>query len=160
MGLTSATACVGTMVGAELSGHVHVRDALRMTAIELPYLDAAAANVGVAMFGPLPYQFRVSGAKLLPRRALTADDSDYGTVTVGYNDGAGGSVTSLQAITTKKAGSGGTGDWVAGTAIALASIDSADTVAAGQYLRAAVTKAASGVVTDFIVTIYGWYEGT
>lgn len=158
MGLTSATACVGTMVGAETSGHVHVRDALRLVAIELPYEDMAASDVGVSMWGPLPYQFRVASAKILPRRALTAHDTDYATLTVGYNDGAGGSVTSLQAVTTKI--TGGTGDWVAGTALALASLDSADTVAAGNYLRVAVTKAASGVVADFVVVITGWYEGT
>jgi hypothetical protein len=111
------------------------------------------------MFGPLPYAFRCVTAKLLPRRALTADDTNYGTITVGFNDGAGGSVTTLQAVTTKKAASGGTGNWVAGTAIALSSIDAADVVTTATYLRAAVTKAGSGVVTDFSVVLDGYYEG-
>jgi hypothetical protein len=134
-------------------------NALRKVTLKLPYMDAAAANVGVSTFGPLPFAFQCVTAKLIPRRALTADDSNYGTVTVGFNDGAGGSVTTLQAITTKKSGSGGTGDWVAGTAIALSSIDRADVVTAATYLRAAVTKTGTGVVTDFVVVIDGYYEG-
>jgi hypothetical protein len=159
MGFTTACNNPPQLVAAETAGPADIVNALRKVTIELPYMDAAAANVGVAMFGPLPYAFRCVTAKLIPRRALTADDTDYGTVTVGFNDGAGGSVTTLEAVTTKKAVSGGTGNWVAGTAIALSSIDRADVVTTATYLRAAVTKANSGVVADFVVVIDGYYEG-
>ena len=159
MGFTTACDNPPQLVAAQLAGPADVVAALRKVTIELPYMDAAAANVGVSMFGPLPYAFRCVTATLLPRRAMTADDTDCGTITVGFDDGAGGTVTTLQAVTTKKVASGGTGDWVAGTAIALSSIDRADLVTAGTYLRAAVTKAESGVVTDFVVVIDGYYEG-
>jgi hypothetical protein len=159
MGFSTACDNPPQLVASQSAGPADIVNALRKVSITLPYLDAAASDVGVSMFGPLPYAFRCVTAKLLPRRALTADDTNYGTITVGFNDGAGGSVTTLQAVTTKKAASGGTGNWVAGTAIALSSIDAADVVTTATYLRAAVTKAGSGVVTDFSVVLDGYYEG-
>jgi hypothetical protein len=158
MGYTSATSHVAQTVTAYAGGPGQVAEALRLVSIELPYADLIAANVGVACYGPLPYAVRVKGAKLVPTRALTEDDTDYATVTLGSNDGAGGSVTSIVAVTTKKAASGGTGSWTAGTAIALTATP-ATTISEGAYVRAAVTKAGSGVVACFNLVLLGTQEG-
>lgn len=157
MGFTTSCQLIAALADSETSGASYVKDALRRRQVVLTYTDAAAADVGQVSFGPLPYGVRFASAKLLPTKALTAHDTTYATIAVGSDDGAAGGVTALQTVTTKA--TGGTGNWVAGTAIALSSIDAADTVAAGRYLTVTVAKASTGVVCDFRVFLDLYFEG-
>lgn len=92
----------------------------------------------------------IKAIKLIPHGALTADDTDYATLTIGYNDGAGGAVTTIATITTKI--TGGSGDWTAGTAISLTLTTTA--IADGKLLSYAIAKAASGVaVPPFTISV-------
>jgi hypothetical protein len=157
MGFTTSCKLIAALADSESGGAAYVDDALRRRQIVLTYTDVAAADVGQASFGPLPYGVRFNSAKLLPTKAMTAHDTNYGTLAIGSDDGAAGGITALQTVTTKS--TGGTGNWVAGTAIALSSIDAADTVAAGRYLTVGVTKAASGIVCDFRIVFDVDFEG-
>jgi len=157
MGFTTSCKLIAALADSESGGAAYVDDALRRRQIVLTYTDVAAADVGQVSFGPLPYGVRFNSAKLLPTKALTAHDTTYATIAIGSDDGAAGGVTALQTITTKA--TGGTGNWVAGTAIALSSIDAADTVAAAKYLTATVAKASTGVVCDFRIVFDVDFEG-
>ena len=92
----------------------------------------------------------ISG-KLIPTTALADDATNYVTVSIGYDDGAGGSWTEIQSIDTDAAD--GSEDWTAGTAIDLDSID-ADAIPAESYLGAKVTHSAAGVLTAFNLEFY------
>lgn len=93
-------------------------------------------------------------AQILPLGALTANDTNYKTIAIGTDDGAGGTHTAIGTLTTKI--TGGSGDWVAGTAESVSTVTMDDAMTAGTYLSVKVTKAASGVllpnfVLDLIV---------
>lgn len=156
MGMKEACARISHGAHAETSGDAYLHAALRRRQVALRWSDNAAADVHQVSFGPLPYAIRMRLAKLLPSIAVTAHDTTYATITVGYDDGAAGGVTSLQAVTSKI--TGGTGNWVAGTAIALSSIGAEDTVAAGKYLTVTVAKASTGVVSAGSVFLDFDYE--
>lgn len=156
MSLTTAVRRLSHGAGAETDGDAYIQAAMRRKQVLLSWRDIAAASVAQVSFGPLPYAVRFRSAKLLPAIAVTAHDTTYATITVGSDDGAAGGVTSLQAKTTKI--TGGTGNWVAGTAIALSDITNADTVAAGAYLTVTVAKASTGVITAGSVFLDFDYE--
>ncbi|MFA6167023.1 MAG: hypothetical protein WC700_10420 [Gemmatimonadaceae bacterium] len=157
MGFTTSCKLIAALADSESGGSAYVDDALRRRQIVLSYTDVAAADVGQVSFGPLPYGVKINLAKFLPTKALTAHDTTYATIAIGWDDGAAGGVTAFQTLTTKA--TGGTGNWVAGTAIALASLTPANTVAAGAYLTVTVAKASTGVVCDFRVLLDVDYEG-
>jgi hypothetical protein len=157
MGFTTSCKLIAALADSESGGAAYVDDALRRRQIVLTYTDVAAADVGAVSFGPLPYGVRFNSAKLLPTKALIGHDSTYATIVIGSDDGAAGGVSALQTLTTKL--TGGTGHWTAGVAVALSSIDNADTVAAAKYLTVTVAKASTGVVCDFRVFLDVDYEG-
>lgn len=105
--------------------------------------DAAANTATTACADYCPTARELISGAILPGGAVTADDTDYATITVGYDDGAGGGVTSLAAVTTKN--TGGTGNWTAGVAIALTAITPALSIPAGKYLSVVIAKAGAGV---------------
>lgn len=158
MSLTTAVSRISDGAGAEVDGSDYIHAALRRKQVTLWWRDIAADSVAQVSFGPLPYAVKFRSAKFIPALAVTADDTDYATITVGSDNGAAGGITTLQEITTETSGSGGTGDLVAGTAVALGSITNADTVAAGKYLTVLLAKAASGVVTAGSVVLDFDYE--
>lgn len=87
---------------------------------------------------------RIDTVRLIPNGALTADAANNATLTVSYDDGAGGANTNIASGTTT---AGGTGSWVAGTAITLTIATTGGvSVAAGKYITFAITKAMAGVV--------------
>ena len=104
-------------------------------------LDAAATQV--ARFGiKLTKATTVDTFEIIPGAALTAHASNYATIALKYDDGAGGSETTIATVDTT---SGGSGTWAEGVAIPV-TIATPVEVAAGSYLILAITKAASGVV--------------
>ena len=157
MGYTTACQLVATLADSEDSGADHLVDALRRRMVCLDYTDIAADGVGIASYGPLPRDVRIVGAKVLPRKAATAHDTNYATVVLGSDDGAGAGAVAIQTLTTKI--TGGTGNLVAGTAVNLADAKPSVTVAAGRYLTLTVTKAAAGVAVDLRVCVDLRYEG-
>jgi len=76
----------------------------------------------------------------VPLAALTADNSNYATITVSKRTGAGGAVT-VASVTTQITGSG---NWTAFVPVAIPI--SAGSLAAGDVLTVAITKTGSGVV--------------
>lgn len=78
-------------------------------------------------------------AEYIPNADLSESDTDYATLDLNKADGAGGAFTSIDAITTQTAGSGGTGDWSDGDPVAW-SVSVADTLTAGQSLLVEITK--------------------
>lgn len=107
---------------------------------------AADATAGTATAESLiprhPRKERVVGIEFVPAAALTANDTDYATLTVYKRAAAGGSQTALASITTKI--TGGSGNWTAFVAVDFGTIATPDLLV-GDNLTLAITKAGSGV---------------
>jgi hypothetical protein len=104
---------------------------------------SAAATLSETAFARAGYAGTILAAYYVPDAALTADDTDYGTLTVKIRDGAGGAAATVASKTTKI--TGGSGDWTAFVPVSLGAITNG-TLAAGSILTALIAKAASGVV--------------
>jgi hypothetical protein len=85
---------------------------------------------------------QVQAVRFLPSAALTANNTNYATLTVVNRDAAGSSVGTIAAITTEITGSG---DWVAFVLEDFGTLANA-TIAAGGTVTFEIEKAASGVV--------------
>ncbi|MBK8260227.1 MAG: hypothetical protein IPK80_02695 [Nannocystis sp.] len=97
----------------------------------------AEVAVGVA-----PNKSKLVKAYYLPGSALTANDTDYATITVSRYTAAGDSKTTIATVTTKI--TGGTGDWTAKVPVAI-TLSADNAVAAGALITYEVAKAGSGV---------------
>lgn len=63
----------------------------------------------------------VLAVAIIPGAAVTASDTAYKTVSLQYNNGKGGSSTTIFQVTTQTSGqAAGTGSWVAGTVLGFA----------------------------------------
>lgn len=133
------------------TAHNLLRGLRSAIALQKPAVDSAAADVTDAYEATadeqsdvqyFPLAFTVTSAKLMPFAALTADASNYATVTVEYDDGAGGSDTAVATLVTDVAG----GSWVAGTAKTMTLTSSAPVnIPAGSYVHFSIAKAGTGV---------------
>jgi hypothetical protein len=109
--------------------------------------DAAAATA--ASFGLDPVtdvDFKVTSVRFTPGAALTSDDTNYATLSLVYNNGAGGSDTVVATATTKTSGGGGTGNWTADTPVTIAITAANAVVPAGSNLQFKIAKTGTGVV--------------
>lgn len=88
-------------------------------------------------------RFRVDSAVFVPHAALTADDANYGTIALVYNDGAGGADTTVATLSTTI--TGGTGNWTAFVGEALTITAANAVVATGKQLAVKFTKTGTGV---------------
>lgn len=105
--------------------------------------DGAAGTATAESVIPRPMlAARVVGVEFVPAAAVTANDTDYATITVRKRDGAGGAASVIASVTTKI--TGGSGNWTAFVAVSLGTITNADLLA-GDILTVEITKAASGV---------------
>jgi len=93
----------------------------------------------------MPRAAKILAAYIMPTAALTADDTNYATVSVQKGDGAGGAGTVMASVTTQTTGSG---NWAAGVPEAMTvSATLANTrIARGEVLGFAITKTGTGVV--------------
>lgn len=118
-------------------------------------VDGAIGDVTTAFEGTddensdaiyVPYALTITAAKLMPLVGLTADASNYATITLGYADGAGGAVTAIATLDTTVAGGG---SWVSGTAKAM-TLTSSNPVAvpAGSWLTFSIAKTGTGVAVQ------------
>lgn len=86
---------------------------------------------------------RVIEARIIPRATSAANDTDYITVSVKYDDDAGGSDTSVASQTTKTTGGGGA--ITSGQSWAMTVADDAY-VAAGKMLHLITAKGGAGKI--------------
>lgn len=105
--------------------------------------DAAAADATAEHgFFQAPTALTVTAVYYLPDAALTADDTNFATLTVSRRSTSGGSkVQVAQAATT----TGGTGNWVAFDSESLGTITNA-ALAVGEVLTWEIAKSGTGVV--------------
>jgi hypothetical protein len=105
----------------------------------------AAANTATAehAIGHSPAAGTVRSVKYVPTAALTADNTNYATITVWKRDSAGANQTKVAEVTTQITGSG---NWTAFAPVALTLQAAANiALAAGSSLTVQIAKAGSGV---------------
>lgn len=90
---------------------------------------------------------RVISAKLIPGGAVTADNTNYTTVSLVYNDGAGGAATTVAALTTQVA----SGNWVANQPKTLTVTAANAEVASGKLFAVDLTGTGAGVATPAFI---------
>ena len=93
----------------------------------------------------VPFNVTIVAVDICPHATLTANDTNYATLSLTKSDGAAGSATAVATQTTKTAVSGGTGDWAADTYVALTVSAANADVDDGQMLLFEKVAAASGV---------------
>lgn len=86
---------------------------------------------------------RLIGVRYVPGAALTADNTNYATITVSKRDSAGGTKTTVASRTTQVTGSG---SWTAFVPVELTLAAAADILNAGGTLTFEIAKAGTGVV--------------
>lgn len=132
-----------------LGGHSAASKALIDAFSQVQYkadkvLDAAAGTVSTyGLDDSTGARFKVTSAVYVPHAALTANDTNYGTVSLVYNDGIGGAdvvVATMQTTITA-----GTGDWVAFVNEPLTVTAANAVIPTGKQLAVKFTKTASGV---------------
>lgn len=123
-----------------------IADAAAGTAYEWPFFS----NLGSA-------SLQVTAVRIVPFAALTAHDTNYKTVSL-FRRLAAAAAVSVAAVTTKI--TGGTGDWVALTPIAVTlSATAANTIVApGEDLSLSLVHAASGVAVPVLAITVEYYE--
>lgn len=112
--------------------------------------DKAAAD-SLAADTTAHYIFRadtartIKAAYFIPDASLTSNSTNYATLSATVEDGAGGAVGTAASVTTKTSGGGGSGNWTAGTPVAL-TLGATLALTAGQVVKFGIAKAAAGVV--------------
>lgn len=131
--------------------------------LEKTLIDSAAADVtdayevGTDEQGQshyVPYATTITNAIITPYAALTAHATDYATITLAYDAGAGGAQTTIATFASDTVT---TDDWVAkvNKAMTLATLGGV-AVPAGSNLVFSIAKAGSGVVVPrFRLFAYG-----
>ncbi|MGK3961313.1 hypothetical protein WMF01_12100 [Sorangium sp. So ce1667] len=93
--------------------------------------------------GPMPAEALILAAWYVPISTLTANDTNYATLTVSTYSPSGTLQGTAVQSTTRTSGSGGTGNWTTRAPVSLG-ITSA-TVASGLHLEFAITKTGTGI---------------
>lgn len=93
----------------------------------------------------------VVSATVLPTSALTANDTNFATITLSKNDGAGGARTAFATLLTNVAG----GNWVAfsNKAMTVNTTLATRTIAVGGQVTVTVEKAAAGIQTGILTIV-------
>lgn len=106
---------------------------------------AATATAETVIGGQGPAAgFKLDSVQFFPAAALTADDTNFATITVTKRT-AGGSTVTIATATTKTSASGGTGNWTAWSPVTIP-VSAGASVAAGDLVSVAITKSGTGVV--------------
>lgn len=126
------------------------------------YMGYVATNVAGATFAlvltnDVGTQFLVDSVKVIPSAAVTASDSVYATLTLSYDDGAGGSKTTVAVQTTKI--TGGSGDWVAEVGVPITITAANALVPSGKQLTMSKAFASTGTVipAGSLVIVEGYW---
>jgi hypothetical protein len=113
------------------------------------YWDKTAADGAAATattehtFMRAPSAVQIVAVRYIPDAALTADASNNATITIKRRNADGTNAVTVAAVTTSVAGSGSWTQWVA---VALTLTAANTSMAPGQFLTIAITKAGTGVV--------------
>jgi hypothetical protein len=114
----------------------------------------AAAGTDYTAYGPTTRaKLLVDTVRFTPNIAVTANGTNYKTVTVAYNDGAGGSDVTLATVDTS------TTSWVAGTTVSIPLTGTTGNlvVPKGRALKISVAHSGTGVViADGTVEVSGY----
>ena len=102
---------------------------------------AAGTATAESVIPRLKRQERIVSIEYVPAAALTANDTNYATITIRKRDGAGGAAVTVASVTTKI--TGGSGDWTAFQAVSLGTIANADLLV-GDLLTIEITKPGTG----------------
>jgi hypothetical protein len=113
--------------------------------VSQPLNTAAATASTHTLDGSTLLQMRVKTFKVITHANVTADNTSYATIALVYNNGNGGSDTTIALGNTANAGAAGapTGDITA--LIAYSFTCNATPVPAGNQLQVKITKVSSGV---------------
>ncbi len=125
----------------------HIADHITAASMAFP-VDAAANTATAETVIPRAaggLHGVVTSVTFTPNASLTADDTDYATITVKKRDGSGGAAVTVATITTKI--TGGSGDWTAfePMSITLTATAADLLLLETDVLTLTVAKAASGV---------------
>jgi hypothetical protein len=124
-------------------------------------LDAAAGNhVNLCADYSTGVGIRVTGVAFVPSAALTANNTNYVSLKLVYNNGNGGSDTIVAMANSSNTGATlGTGDWVSDVAEALTITAANAVIPSGSQVQVKFEKVASGVVVPpGTVVIKGEWE--
>lgn len=106
--------------------------------------EAMASSTSRALLLRTTGLVKVTAARILPDAALTANDTNYATITIVYNDDAGGGDTVVATVTTKTSGSGGSGSWTAAQSVGM-TLSTDSSIPASKAVQFVTAKASSGV---------------
>ncbi len=99
----------------------------------------------VGLFGPGPQSISIGTCYYHTQGTLTANSSNYATLTVAKRTN-GSSATTIATANTKLAAAGGTGNWAAFTNIPLPLAAAIEYVSPGDSITFTVTETGSGVI--------------
>lgn len=153
MSANNNNAIVGSVVQGLLAASTSAEETRAKKAMNLTY-ELRHFNVATTATEAILYwvakvdkKVQVTSVKVIGAAALTADSTSYATLSLEYDDGAGGADTQVAVASTTPAG---TGNWTAGTAVALtitASNAVIDGETADKYLIFKKAVTAGGVAT-------------
>lgn len=144
-------------------GPARIERMLRRKTATLYHKDTADAMAGdattertISFFVPahITNGIKFVQIAILPTAAMAADNTDYVTVTLAKNDGAGGARTTIATYDSRAANQGAL---VAFDAIDMSIAAAGESVAAGSLLTVTVAKAGAGKVLP-ILSIVGVYD--
>jgi len=116
--------------------------------------EAAAADTANYVLLDAEADIELVSISLYPSADVTANNTNFATLDINKEDGAGGGMTSLDAFTTETTGSG---DWSARVEEQFSGIAVTDTVDEGELVILEVTKDGTGVqLPDMLVEV--WYR--
>ncbi len=128
-------------------------------------IDAAATDetAATAIGAPPGFPWMVTDAFYIPASSLTANATNFATLTVGVSDpGDGAAVVGSVAIgVTTPSGANSTGDWVFGKKVQLTLQEQAFPFAATDYPTFRIQKGSSGVQVPrglLVVIIHPWQD--
>uniref|UniRef100_A0A6H1ZU75 Uncharacterized protein n=1 Tax=viral metagenome TaxID=1070528 RepID=A0A6H1ZU75_9ZZZZ len=134
--LLTAQAEYGTIADIEYAMLSH-------TATGYLLLEAVAATDYTTYFWRAPKACTVTGAWLVPNGTLTADNTNFSTVSIGKEDGAAGGITAV--VTALTTAITGTGNWAIGTTETFAVLPASAHMDAGEVLAFVSAKSGTGV---------------
>lgn len=121
------------------------QDAQRFHSCEIGIAASTAGTTYTLEVARFDRPVKVVEFRALPGAALTSSDANYDTIALNYTNDAGGSVVVVSTATTKTAGSGGTGSWVAQTSVSLALTAANVALPTGSNMYITLTPTGTGV---------------
>jgi hypothetical protein len=110
---------------------------------------------GETPFFVAPANSTVTGVTIAPAHSLTANDTNFATITVRKRDAGGTGPTTVATAQTTTSGAGGTGNWspFAEVPVPLSGTPADLQLTAGQELTVQITKSGSGVAVPECVLV-------